>query len=116
MGPGTTAALEVPLGRIAMLPGALFCSATDANGAGDRFAQRHHALAKHLATANTNPVPAEPQAFVLLASRRRFDLRDRDPARLDRRQSTPLLARRPCDRTAPDGSISFRSPSTAWPR
>ena len=85
MGPGTIAALEAPLGRIAMLPGALFCSATDANGAGDRFAQRHHALAKHLATANTNPVPAEPQAFVLLASRRRFDLRDPDPARLDRR-------------------------------
>ena len=38
MGPGTIAALEARLGRIAMLPGALFCSATDANGAGDRFA------------------------------------------------------------------------------
>jgi hypothetical protein len=49
MGPGTIAALEALLGRIAMLPGALFCSATDANGAGDRFAQRHHALAKQFA-------------------------------------------------------------------
>ena len=34
MGPGTIAALEALLGRIAMLPGALFCSATDANGQG----------------------------------------------------------------------------------
>ena len=49
MGPGTIAALEALLGRIAMLPDALFCSATDANGAGDRFAQRHHALAKQFA-------------------------------------------------------------------
>ena len=49
MGPGTIAALEARLGRIAMLPGALFCSATDANGAGDRFAERHHALAKQFA-------------------------------------------------------------------
>ena len=49
MGPGTIAALEALLGRIAMLPGALFCSATDANAAGDRFAQRHHALAKQFA-------------------------------------------------------------------
>ena len=40
MGPGTIAALEALLGRIAVLPGALFCSATDANGAGDRFAER----------------------------------------------------------------------------
>jgi len=46
MGPGTIAALEALLGRIAMLPGALFCSATDANGAGDHFAERHRALAE----------------------------------------------------------------------
>jgi hypothetical protein len=46
MGPGTIAALEALLARIATLPGALFCSATDANGAGDRFTQRHHALAE----------------------------------------------------------------------
>ncbi len=46
MGPGTIAALEALLGRIAMLPGALFCSATDANGAGDRFAERHRSLAE----------------------------------------------------------------------
>jgi hypothetical protein len=49
MGPGTIAVLEALLRRIAMLPGALLCSATDANGAGDRFAQRHHALAKQFA-------------------------------------------------------------------
>ena len=48
MGPGTIAALEALLGRIAMLPGALFCSATDANGAGDRFAERHRSLAETL--------------------------------------------------------------------
>ena len=34
MGPGTIAALEALLVNIAMLPGALFCSATDANGQG----------------------------------------------------------------------------------
>jgi hypothetical protein len=46
MGPGTIAALAALLGRIAMLPGALFCSATDANGAGDRFAERHRSQAE----------------------------------------------------------------------
>jgi hypothetical protein len=49
MGPGTIAALEALLGHIAMLPGALFRSATDANGAGDRFAERHRALAEQFA-------------------------------------------------------------------
>jgi hypothetical protein len=34
---------------MAMLPGALLCSATDANGAGDRFAERHLALAEQFA-------------------------------------------------------------------
>jgi hypothetical protein len=46
MGPGTIAALEALLVNIAMLPGALFCSATDANGPGDRFADRHRSLAE----------------------------------------------------------------------
>ena len=46
MGPGTIAALEALLVSIAMLPGALFCSATDANGPGDRFADRHQSLAR----------------------------------------------------------------------
>ena len=46
MGPGTIAALEALLASIAMLPGALFCSATDANGPGDRFADRHRSLAE----------------------------------------------------------------------
>ena len=46
MGPGTIAALEALLTAMATLPGALFCSATDANGPGDRFAERHRALAE----------------------------------------------------------------------
>ena len=46
MGPGTIAALEALLVDIAMLPDALFCSATDANGPGDRFADRHQSLAR----------------------------------------------------------------------
>jgi hypothetical protein len=46
MGPGTIAALEALLVNIAMLPDALFCSATDANGPGDRFADRHQSLAR----------------------------------------------------------------------
>jgi hypothetical protein len=46
MGPGTIAALEALLTAMAMLPGALFCSATDANGVGDRFAERHRSLAE----------------------------------------------------------------------
>jgi hypothetical protein len=46
MGPGTIAALEALLVDIAMLPDALFCSATDANGPGDRFADRHRSLAR----------------------------------------------------------------------
>jgi hypothetical protein len=44
MGPGTIAALEALLAGIAMLPGALLCSAADANGPGDRFADRHRSL------------------------------------------------------------------------
>ena len=46
MGPGTIAALEALLTAMATLPGALFCSATDANGPGDRFAERHRSLAE----------------------------------------------------------------------
>jgi hypothetical protein len=47
MGPGTIAALEALLVNIARLPDALFCSATtDANGPGDRFADRHQSLAR----------------------------------------------------------------------
>ena len=45
MGPGTIAALEALLAGIAMLPGAFLCSAADANGPGDRFADRHRSLA-----------------------------------------------------------------------
>jgi hypothetical protein len=43
---GTIAALEALLVNIALLPCALFCSATDANGPGDRFADRHRSLAE----------------------------------------------------------------------
>jgi hypothetical protein len=45
MGPGTIAALEALLVDIAILPDGLFCSATDANGPGDRFADRRQSLA-----------------------------------------------------------------------
>jgi len=51
MGPGTIAALEALLAEMATLPGAVFCSATDANGPGDRFAERHRALAKKFGVA-----------------------------------------------------------------
>ena len=47
MGPGTIAAIEALLASIAMLPGALVCSAADANGPGDRFADRHQSLAEN---------------------------------------------------------------------
>ena len=46
MGPGTIAALEGLLASIAMLRGAHLCSAADANGPGDRFADRHRSLAE----------------------------------------------------------------------
>jgi hypothetical protein len=45
MGPDTIAALEALLTAMATLPGTLFCSATDADGPGDRFAERHRSLA-----------------------------------------------------------------------
>jgi hypothetical protein len=45
MGPSTIAALEVLLAGMGTLRGALLCSATDANGPGDRFADRHRSLA-----------------------------------------------------------------------
>jgi hypothetical protein len=51
MGPGTIAALEALLVDIARLPDALFCSATDANGPGDRFADRHRSLARKFGAA-----------------------------------------------------------------
>jgi Toprim-like len=46
MGPGTIAALEALLVDTARLPDALICSATDANGPGDRLADRHQSLAR----------------------------------------------------------------------
>ena len=51
MGPGTVAALEALLAGIGDLPGAvLLCSAADANGPGDRFADRHRSLAEKFQT------------------------------------------------------------------
>ena len=46
MGPGTIAALEALLDEMAALPDTLLCSATDANDAGERFADRHRAAAE----------------------------------------------------------------------
>jgi hypothetical protein len=46
MGPGTIDALKALLAVMATLPGALFCSATDADGPGDRFADCHQSLAE----------------------------------------------------------------------
>jgi hypothetical protein len=46
MGPGTIEALEALLAGLEMHPDALLCSPTDADGPGDRFADRHRALAK----------------------------------------------------------------------
>ncbi len=51
MGPGTIAALEGLLIRIAMLPDARFCSAADANRPGDRFAGRHRSIAEKFGIA-----------------------------------------------------------------
>jgi predicted nuclease with TOPRIM domain len=45
MGPGTLVALQAMLARLATIPGALIASATDANEAGDRYAERHAELA-----------------------------------------------------------------------
>ncbi len=57
MGPGTIAALEAVLANTTMLPGALFCSATDANGPGDRFADRHRSLSETFGIAFTRLRP-----------------------------------------------------------
>jgi Protein of unknown function (DUF3991)/Toprim-like len=57
MGPGTIAALEAMLVDIARLPDALFCSATDANGPGDRFADRHQSLARQFGISFTRLRP-----------------------------------------------------------
>ena len=57
MGPGTIVALEALLVDIARLPGALFCSATDANGPGDRFADRHQSLARQFGISFTRLRP-----------------------------------------------------------
>lgn len=45
MGPRTIDAIETIVARLAQIPGALFCSTTDANAAGDRYAEKHRELA-----------------------------------------------------------------------
>ena len=57
MGRGTIAALEAMLVDIARLPDARFCSATDANGPGDRFADRHQSLARQFGISFTRLRP-----------------------------------------------------------
>jgi hypothetical protein len=44
MGPGTLGALQAMLARLVTIPDALIVSATDANAAGDRYAERHAEL------------------------------------------------------------------------
>ena len=60
MGPDTIAALEALLASVAMLHGALLVSATDANGPGDRFAERHRSLAEQFAIPFNPSDPALP--------------------------------------------------------
>lgn len=45
MGPKTIQTIETIVARLAQIPGALFCSATDANRAGDRYAENHRDIA-----------------------------------------------------------------------
>ena len=45
MGPATIEAITHILAEMAAIPGAIFCSAADANAAGDRYALRHQELA-----------------------------------------------------------------------
>jgi hypothetical protein len=45
MGPGTIAAIEKIATQLAHVPNAIFCSATDANRAGERYAARHQEIA-----------------------------------------------------------------------
>jgi hypothetical protein len=91
MGPSTIAALKALLGRIAMLPGALFCSATDANGAGDRFAERHRSLAEMFSIPFARlrpPLEGGDWNDVLMRARKRRDHRhERADARRHGHQS-----------------------------
>jgi len=45
MGPGTIEAIEATLCAMSAMPGAVLCSAADANAPGDRYAERHAGLA-----------------------------------------------------------------------
>jgi len=45
--PGSFGALQAMLARLATIPDAVIASAADANGAGDRHADRHAELAGH---------------------------------------------------------------------
>lgn len=57
MGPATIEAIEGLLAEMAKTPGALFCSAADANPAGERYALRHQALAVRAGVAFARLAP-----------------------------------------------------------
>ncbi|HVB98123.1 MAG TPA: DUF3991 and TOPRIM domain-containing protein [Candidatus Dormibacteraeota bacterium] len=57
MGPPTIEAITHILSQIAAIPGAVFCSAADANAAGDRYALRHQELAAATGLAFTRLKP-----------------------------------------------------------
>ncbi|WOJ91694.1 DUF3991 and TOPRIM domain-containing protein (plasmid) [Methylocapsa polymorpha] len=57
MGPATIEAIEAILAGMAKTPGALFCSAADANPAGERYALRHQDLAARAGVAFARLAP-----------------------------------------------------------
>jgi hypothetical protein len=83
MGPGTISALEKLLAAMAALPDALFCSATDANGPDDRFAERHQSLAEkfNVSFARVRPPEGDDWNDVLALDHDVKDRRHRDQHR-----------------------------------
>ena len=95
MGPGTIAALEELLASIAMLPGALLCSAADANGPGDRFADRHRSLGENFRISFVRlrpPIEGGATGTTSCAPDPKREERRHDHARRDRRS---FVRRRP---------------------
>ena len=70
MGPGTVAAIEALLPRLREAGGVL-ASGTDANAAGDRYAERHAALAAEAGVAFERARPPEDQDWNDVLVRRR---------------------------------------------
>ncbi|HXW72588.1 MAG TPA: 3'-5' exonuclease [Methylocella sp.] len=73
MGPSTIAAIERLLAQLASLRGAIFCSGTDANPAGDRYALTHQQLAAQakIAFARLKGASAWADAKIASAARHR---------------------------------------------